>query len=232
MRHEIQQTEHGYIIDGIYALYPIPNAFNNKTSYWMSKNGYTVARYCFSTKNAFSVEEQLEHIGSYIRMFEESLSPQKTIDTADPELTGRLVDVVEDWMEENGFDGIAVQDEDYDFLSARFRTALGLSTEAAEISKDLTELKEEDLAISIPAAVIPEAKKHFSMESPIEWGRDSTGTARVKYGDMVFTVSFYAKDLEHAIYYDRHLFAKEPQGTHEVFRKWFAEEIVKVAKEK
>ena len=104
MRHEIKKIEHGYIIDGIYALYPLPNAFNNKTSYWMSKNGYTVARYCFSTKNAFSVEEQLEHIDSYIRMFEESLSPQKTIEMTDPELTGRLIDVVEDWMEENGFE--------------------------------------------------------------------------------------------------------------------------------
>lgn len=222
MRHEIKKIEHGYIIDGIYALYPLPNAFNNKTSYWMSKNGYTVARYCFSTKNAFSVEEQLEHIDSYIRMFEESLSPQKTIEMTDPELTGRLIDVVEDWMEENGFEGIAVQGEDYDFLSSRFRTALGLDLK--EIKTEMAEPKKSNSESAVPVLM---EKKQFSLESPIKWGKDSTGSAMVKYGDIIFSVNFYGKDLEHAIYYDRHLFAKEPHRIHDEFCKWFAGEVTK-----
>ena len=82
MRHEITKIEHGYIIDGIYALYPLPNAFNNKTSYWMSKNGYTVARYCFSTKNAFSVEEQLEHIRRILKSAKNDRDDRPGIDRA------------------------------------------------------------------------------------------------------------------------------------------------------
>jgi len=34
---------------GDYVLTPVPNAFNGKTSWWISKKGCTVAHYCFST---------------------------------------------------------------------------------------------------------------------------------------------------------------------------------------
>ena len=155
-------------------------------------------------------------------MFEESLSPQKTIEMTDPELTGRLIDVVEDWMEENGFEGIAVQGEDYDFLSSRFRTALGLDLK--EIKTEMPEPKKSNSESAVPVLM---EKKQFSLESPIKWGKDSTGSAMVKYGDIIFSVNFYGKDLEHAIYYDRHLFAKEPHRIHEEFCKWFAGEVTK-----
>lgn len=67
-------------IKGEYVLYPCRNYFDpeNKISYWISKKGYTVARYCFSAKNGLQVyQDKLitdETFDSYIKMFEESLS--------------------------------------------------------------------------------------------------------------------------------------------------------------
>lgn len=122
MTHNIKNTENGYIIDQCYALYPIQNAFNKKTSYWLSKDGYTLAVYCFSTgPGGFPVEEQLKNIDSYLTYFENKVNPESN----DPEIIGRLVDCVDDWMEENGQEDRIVG-ENYDRLSSKFRIALGI----------------------------------------------------------------------------------------------------------
>lgn len=122
MTHNIKNTENGYIIDQCYALYPIQNAFNKKTSYWLSKDGYTLAVYCFSTGSCgFPVEEQLKNIDSYLTYFENKVNPESN----DPEIIGRLVDCVDDWMEENGQEDRIVG-ENYDRLSSKFRIALGI----------------------------------------------------------------------------------------------------------
>ena len=39
---------------GEYVLTRVRNAFNNKTSYWLSKKGYTVAQYAFTENLAES----------------------------------------------------------------------------------------------------------------------------------------------------------------------------------
>ena len=122
MTHNIKNTENGYIIDQCYALYPIQNAFNKKTSYWLSKDGYTLAVYCFSTgSGGLPVEEQLKNIDSYLTYFENKVNPESN----DPEIIGRLVDCVDDWMEENGQED-SIVGENYDRLSSKFRIALGI----------------------------------------------------------------------------------------------------------
>ena len=95
---------------------------NKKTSYWLSKDGYTLAVYCFSTgSGGFPVEEQLKNIDSYLTYFENKVNPESN----DPEIIGRLVDCVDDWMEENGQEDRIVG-ENYDRLSSKFRIALGI----------------------------------------------------------------------------------------------------------
>lgn len=67
----IYDSEHNYyIIDNTYVLSGLKNAFNGKKSYWLSKKDCTLAVYCFSDNNCFSVEEQLKNIDGYIAMFE------------------------------------------------------------------------------------------------------------------------------------------------------------------
>ena len=56
-----------------YVFSPARNAFNSKTSWWISKKGYAVARYCFTADTEAEVERQLQSADSYIEMFEEGL---------------------------------------------------------------------------------------------------------------------------------------------------------------
>lgn len=58
---------------GDYVFSPARNAFNRKTSWWISKKGYAVARYCFTADTESEVERQLQSADSYIEMFEEGL---------------------------------------------------------------------------------------------------------------------------------------------------------------
>ena len=58
---------------GDYVFSPARNAFNEKTSWWISKRGYVVARYCFTAGTEAEVERQLQSADSYIEMFEEGL---------------------------------------------------------------------------------------------------------------------------------------------------------------
>ncbi len=60
-------------IFGDYVFSPVRNAFNSKTSWWISKKGYAVARYCFTADTEAEVERQLQSADSYIEMFEEGL---------------------------------------------------------------------------------------------------------------------------------------------------------------
>ena len=60
-------------IFGDYVFSPVRNAFNEKTSWWISKKGYAVARYCFTADTEAEVERQLQSTDGYIKMFEEGL---------------------------------------------------------------------------------------------------------------------------------------------------------------
>lgn len=58
---------------GDYVFSPCQNAFNRKTSWWLSKKGCTVALYCFTAGTGKEADAQLVNGGgsSYIKMFEE-----------------------------------------------------------------------------------------------------------------------------------------------------------------
>ena len=68
---------------GIYVLSGITNAFNNKTGWWLSKEGCTAAMYCFSTDCSFDkgaemeVQYQLKSINGYIGIFNHRFCKQK-----------------------------------------------------------------------------------------------------------------------------------------------------------
>lgn len=58
---------------GDYVFSPCQNAFNGKTSWWLSKKDCTVAIYCFTAGTTAEVDAQLSAGGgqAYIQMFEE-----------------------------------------------------------------------------------------------------------------------------------------------------------------
>lgn len=57
------------IIREDYVLQQIPNAFNNRISWWISKKGWMVAMYCFSANTPKMLEEQIPQLEEYIRIF-------------------------------------------------------------------------------------------------------------------------------------------------------------------
>lgn len=59
---------------GDYVLSGLPNAFNQKTSYWLTKKGMTVAMYCFTVMD--DLQYQLERISTYIKLFQEKYETQ------------------------------------------------------------------------------------------------------------------------------------------------------------
>ena len=129
--HKIRMSEGSYVIDEVYVLTPAKNAFNAKTSYWMSKDGFTAAYYCFTADTKREVEYMIRNIDGYIDHFEHSLTEPRL----NSESIGRLVDSVEDWLEERGINldvppqqecDAIIKENDYDSLASRFRTALGI----------------------------------------------------------------------------------------------------------
>lgn len=58
---------------GDYVFSPCQNAFNGKTSWWLSKKDCTVAIYCFTAGTTAEVDAQLSAGGgqAYIQMFKE-----------------------------------------------------------------------------------------------------------------------------------------------------------------
>lgn len=70
-RYNPSFCEDGMITFGDYVLTEHHNAFNTKTSYWLSKKGCAVAHYCFSVNSRKELMEILESdMQSYIDMFE------------------------------------------------------------------------------------------------------------------------------------------------------------------
>ena len=65
------------VIWGDYVATPVKNAFNNKTSYWLSKRGYTVSIYMFTVEGNGDSDKEFEKrlsqegFDSYIPMLEE-----------------------------------------------------------------------------------------------------------------------------------------------------------------
>jgi len=74
----ISKSELKQVVYGPYVATPIPNAFNNKTAYWLSKDGYTLSMYMFSVDN-FTTKRDLqellskENVLSYVVMLEERM---------------------------------------------------------------------------------------------------------------------------------------------------------------
>lgn len=58
---------------GDYVITPIKNAFNNKTSFWISKRNYTFAVYCFTADTKEEIKEQLDNVDAYIKLYENTL---------------------------------------------------------------------------------------------------------------------------------------------------------------
>ena len=48
------------VIRGDYVATPLKNAFNDKTSYWFSKKGYTVSLYMFTVEGQGETVEEFE----------------------------------------------------------------------------------------------------------------------------------------------------------------------------
>ena len=55
---------------GDYIISGCPNAFNDKTSYWISKKNNTDAYYCFTADTAKEIAEQLANFAGYIALYE------------------------------------------------------------------------------------------------------------------------------------------------------------------
>lgn len=72
---EKSAKENGCIVRGDYVLTSHRNVFNDKTSWWISKKGCTVAIYCFSASDMKEVEYQLDGMEGYIKMLEAALAP-------------------------------------------------------------------------------------------------------------------------------------------------------------
>ena len=72
---------HRQVIKGDYVLTPIKNAFNSKTSYWMSKRGYVLAVYCFTPMDSKDLEFHLspEVWKQYENLFETAVKREITI---------------------------------------------------------------------------------------------------------------------------------------------------------
>lgn len=62
-------------ISDFYVLTPIPNAFNGKIGWWLSKKDHTLSTYCFSTmpRDTKEAEYQMKHIDGHIRAYETAL---------------------------------------------------------------------------------------------------------------------------------------------------------------
>lgn len=58
-----------------YVLTPIPNAFNGKTGWWLSKRDHTLSMYCFSTSGTKAQQEaemqkQMQAFEGYTNAYE------------------------------------------------------------------------------------------------------------------------------------------------------------------
>ena len=63
----------GNYIFGEYALTGVNNAFNNRKSYWISKDGCMLAFYCFTFWDNKNLEDNLKDPKIWIDFFEERI---------------------------------------------------------------------------------------------------------------------------------------------------------------
>jgi len=120
-----------HYVFGDYVLTSITDAFSSpwKWSYWLSKKGWTKAQYCFSATNDSELESQLEHIDSYIKLFQETFE-QTSAPTGDD---GCLLCVIEE-----NVDGCGGQCDMY----VHFERPI-TKTQRDRFGELLTEVKEE-----------------------------------------------------------------------------------------
>ncbi len=62
--------EYKEYVFGEYVFTPCKNAFNDKTSYWISKDGYTISSYAFTPTSQHDLEEQIKEKNQYISLFD------------------------------------------------------------------------------------------------------------------------------------------------------------------
>lgn len=70
-RDEAMKKVPEHRVFGDYVLTPVPNAFNGRTSWWISKKGLTTARYCFTASDEKEIQRQIEDgLTGYIKLME------------------------------------------------------------------------------------------------------------------------------------------------------------------
>lgn len=71
-----EEYDMGQIIVGDYVFSPCKNGFNDKTSYWVSKKGYTIAVYAFTptSKNDLKEMTREDVLKSYINYLEQTIA--------------------------------------------------------------------------------------------------------------------------------------------------------------
>ncbi len=114
-------------IIGDYVLTQIQNAFNSKTSWWLTKKGCALALYCFTGTDQKEVERQVENLDPYIGLLDERLNATKINEcvydialvaqhmieehSIEVEDSRELFDSILDWARE--FEAGFTQDENY-----------------------------------------------------------------------------------------------------------------------
>lgn len=79
-RDEGQKRDPVHRIYGDYVLTPVQNAFNQKTSWWISKRGFSIARYCFTASSEKEVDCQTKNgISGYINLLDDILQGSGTV---------------------------------------------------------------------------------------------------------------------------------------------------------
>lgn len=64
-------------IVGDYVLTPVHNAFNKKTSWWLTKKGYALALYCFTGTDPKEVERQIGSLDQYTNLLDRFSNARK-----------------------------------------------------------------------------------------------------------------------------------------------------------
>lgn len=90
MRFESKNKKE-HIEMGEYVLTRVRNAFNNKTSYWLSKKGYTVAQYAFTAEDCVDAADFQYHLSAaflkeIIAIYEDLVHRRPSMDFADREM--------------------------------------------------------------------------------------------------------------------------------------------------
>lgn len=74
---EVLKASH--FVNGDYVITGIRNAFDHKFSFWISKKGYTISLYCFSTTSEKDAMAHLKEFHTYARMFDGYIKTHKNL---------------------------------------------------------------------------------------------------------------------------------------------------------